>query len=305
MGETSPVGVRAAGIPAPLAFLRGVLCLNASYRPVGHCSKLPADGYAQHPYAERPGPFWIPSKGIDPNGDDVTIATIGRLVTALDRAAAAGAIRSKMPVYVTEMGVKSHPDVFVGVSQAQQAEYNSIGEHIAWNNPRVASWDQYLLRDDPPVPNSNPILRWPGFETGLETYTGTPKPAFSAFRLPLAVTRTHSGVSFWGIVRPVGAPAATPTPTGASGASGPTGSTGSTGRVVGAATVALQYSNNGGHTWRTLLRTHTDSRGAWSAAGRYAKCRLWRTRWVSPSGTTYTGAPTRAYSASSTGGPAD
>ena len=42
MGETSPVGVQSAGIPAPLAFLRGVLCLDSSYRPVGHCAPLPA-----------------------------------------------------------------------------------------------------------------------------------------------------------------------------------------------------------------------------------------------------------------------
>ncbi len=302
MGETSPVGVRAAGIPAPLAFLRGVLCLSASYHPIGHCSRLPADGYAQHPYSERPGPFWsnVPA-------DDVTIGTIGRLVTALDRAAAVGAIRHSMPVYITEFGVQSVPNPVVGVSLAQQAEYQAISEKIAWNNPRVVSFDQYLLRDDAPVHNSNPLLRWPGFESGLETYQGVAKPSLGGFRLPLVVTRTHTGVSFWGLVRPATGPRATTAatggtgaPTGSTGASGPTGATGTTG-TTGSTTpraptkLAIQYSKDGGRRWRTLATVRTDSAGAWSATGHFVSHRMWRVRWTSPAGVTYTGAPTRAY----------
>ena len=305
MGETSPVGVQLAGIPAPLAFLRGVLCLNAAYHPIGHCSKLPAYGYAQHPYAEGPGPFWIPSKTQDPHGDDVTIGTIGRLVTALNRAAAVGAIRAGMPIYITEFGIQSIPSPLVGVSLAKQAEFDAISEKLAWNNPRVVSFDQYLLRDDPPVKSSNPIGRWPGFESGLETYKGQQKPLFNGFRLPLVVTRTHSGVSFWGVVRPAGDPASAggPTgPTGPTGATGPTGTTGTTGTsgtTSRRTTVALQYSSNGGKTWRTLTHVRTDSSGAWSASGHFATRRLWRTKWVSPSGATFTGAPTRAYNTTS------
>jgi hypothetical protein len=281
MGETSPVGVQAAGIPAPLAFLRGVLCLNSSYEPVGHCAKVPAYGYAQHPYTVGgPGPFWHPS------ADDVSIGTIGRLVTALDKAAAAGAIRSDMPIYITEMGVQSVPK-FYGVSLAQQAEYDAISEKIAFENPRVVAFDQYLLRDDPPTSSHNPVLRWPGFETGLETYNGKQKPAYDEFRLPLVVTRTHSGVSFWGLVRPAGDPIAAPT-TGATGATGATGKPGAT-------TAVLEYSSNGGHSWRTLMHVHTASNGSWSASGNFASHRLWRVRWVAAGGTSYVGAPTRAY----------
>ncbi|MGD1051142.1 MAG: hypothetical protein ABR947_08745 [Solirubrobacteraceae bacterium] len=288
MGETSPVGVQSAGIPAPLAFLRGVLCLNSDYKPVGHCSKLPAYGYAQHPYAEGPGPFWVPP--LDPNHDDVTIGTIGRLVTALNRAAAVGAVRPDMPVYITEFGIQSVPYPGVGVSYARQAELDAISEKIAWSNPRVVSFDQYLLRDDP-------LAGGAGFQTGLETSKGTEKPSYDAFRLPLVVTRTHSGVSFWGIVRPAGdndpVPASAPT-----GASGTTGTTGSSGSGAGPTTVVIQYSNDGGRKWRTLRTVHTDSTGVWSASGNFASHRLWRTRWVSPSGTTYYGVATRAYTTS-------
>ena len=295
MGETSPVGVQAAGIPAPLAFMRGVLCLDNNYHPVGHCSKLPAYGYAQHPYTEGPGPFWIPPD--DPHHDDVTIATIGRLVTALDKAAAAGAVRSDMPVYITEMGIQSVPK-FYGVSLAQQAEFDAISEKIAWENPRVVAFDQYLLRDDPGTSSHNPVLRWPGFETGLETSGGKQKPAYSGFRLPLVVTRTATGVSFWGLVRPIGDRVTPPSPpsgaTGASGASGSTSSSAST----GTRTATLQYSSDGGKSWRTLMHVHADSTGAWSASGNFAAHRLWRIKWVSPSRVTYTGPPIRAYSSS-------
>ena len=89
----------------------------------------------------------------------------GRLVSALDKAAAVGAVRHAMPVYITEMGIQSVPK-FYGVSLAQQAEFNAISEKIAWENPRVVSYDQYLLRDDLPTSAHNPVARWPGFIPG-------------------------------------------------------------------------------------------------------------------------------------------
>jgi hypothetical protein len=259
MGETSPTGVPVQGVPAPLAFLRGVLCLNSRYLPVGHCAMLPADGYAQHPYSNSRGPFW------NSPPDDVTIGTIGRLVTALNRAAAVHAIRPDLPVYVTEFGVQSYPNPYVGVSLQQQAEFEAISEHIAWSNPRVVAFGQYLLRDD--VPADGHVV---GFQTGLETYSGRHKPAFAGFRLPLTVTRTSAGgVSFWGLVRPASAPTS----------------------------VALQYSSNGGRTWHGLASERTGSGGAWAGSGRYVPGRRWRVQWTSPGGQTFIGAPIRAYTA--------
>jgi hypothetical protein len=257
MGETSPTGVASQGVPAPLAFLRGVLCLNASYKPVGHCSQLPADGYAQHPYSNSQGPFWTPPV------DDVTSGTLGRLVTALNRAAAAGALRPGLAVYVTEFGVQSFPNPYVGVSLAQQAEFEAISEHLAWSNPRVASFSQYLLADDHPVAGHAA-----GFQTGLETFRGTPKPVYDGFRLPLTVTRDSSaGVTFWGLVLP----------------------------ATNSTTVEIQYSSDGGHSWHGLGHERTAAGGAWNGTGRFVAGRLWRVRWVSPQGSAFIGAPTRAY----------
>ena len=158
MGETSPVG-GFSDISTPLAFMRGVLCLNSSYRKTSSCGRLPAAGYAQHPYDQRQGPYWVPPAYAG-GKDDVTMATLGQLATALDRAAAAGAIRSHLPIYITEYGVQSYPNHGLGVPALQQAEYDAIAEQMAYNDPRVASFVQYLLTDDPIAPeaSSNVVL---------------------------------------------------------------------------------------------------------------------------------------------------
>jgi hypothetical protein len=261
MGETSPTGVESQSVPAPLAFLRGVLCLSSNYRPVGHCGLLPADGYAQHPYSNSRGPFWVPP------ADDVTMSTIGRLLNALDRAAGVHAVRPGLSVYITEFGVQSFPNPYVGVSLAAQAEFQARSEQLAWNNPRVASFAQYLLRDDHPA-HGHVV----GFQTGLETYTGRAKPAYNGFRLPLTVTRTASGVAFWGLVRP----------------------------ATSATSLTIQYSSNGGRSWHGLAGERTDTAGAWSGTGRFVARRMWRVKWTSAGGQAFTGAPTRAYTNSGT-----
>jgi hypothetical protein len=257
IGETSAVGTQSA--VAPLTFLRGLLCLDGRYRRIGHCARLRASGYAQHPYANSRGAF-----GRTPP-NDVTIGTLGRLVSALDRAGAAGAITPHLPIYITEFGVQSYPNPVVGVPLAQQAEFDAIGERIAYENPRVASFSQYLLRDDRPVGG-----RVVGFTSGLETYRGREKPAFNGFRLPLTVTRTRAGVAFWGLVRP----------------------------ATTATTVLIQYSADHGRSWHPLAAVRSGPRGYVRAHGAFVRERVWRLRWVAPDGTTYTGAAIRAYAPS-------
>jgi hypothetical protein len=269
MGETSPIGVPSEGIPAPLTFLRGVLCLNSHYVKTKSCGKLPAAGYAQHPYTQPPyGPFWVPN-GPGESGD-VTMGTLGRLVSALNRSAAAGAIRANMPVYVTEFGIQSHPDPYLGVAVAEQAEFDAISERIAWDNPRVASFDQYLLSDDPPLPGG-PLAKWSGFQSGLEYYNGKPKPDYNGWRLPLTVTWSGSKVAFWGIARPTAA----------------------------ATSVVLEYSSNNGHSWHSLLTAQTNANGYWQASGNFVHKRVWRAQWTSPGGTVYVGPTIRAYTSTS------
>jgi hypothetical protein len=260
MGETSPVGSTPDDISPPLAFLRGVLCLNSDYVKAPSCGELPTAGYAQHPYDQAQGPFWKPSAA-DGGADDVTIATLGQLQTALERAADAHAIPHGTPIYITEFGVQSYPNRYLGVPAAKQAEYDAIAERMAWKDPAVASFSQYLLSDDPDPGEGS-------FQTGLEYAKGKPKPLYNGYRLPLTVTvEGGSNVSFWGLVRP----------------------------TTAATSVVLQYSDNDGTTWRQLLSAQTNANGYWTATGLFNASRTWRVEWTSSTGTVYVGAPIRAY----------
>ena len=75
--------------------------------------------------------------------------------------------------------------------------YLNWAEYISWRNPRIASYDQYLLTD-PPSGN---------FASGLEFAGGAPKATYAAYRMPifLPVTTLKKGDSaeVWGCVRPV------------------------------------------------------------------------------------------------------
>ncbi len=109
-----------------------------------------------------------------------------------------------MPIYLTEFGVNSKPNKFEGVSAAKQAEYDAIAEHMAYDNPRVAAFSQYLLKDDPiggPF-SASAIGGFVGFQTGLEYVSGEHKPLYNGFPVPLTVTKRGHGFSLWGLVRP-------------------------------------------------------------------------------------------------------
>ncbi len=264
IGETAPEGEAHPRTPvrgpnhnvSPLTFMRGVLCLNSSYRRVGSCRKLTATGWGLHPYASIRGPFYVPK---DP--ESVTIGVLGRMTGALDAAARAGRITSGLPLYITEFGVISYPDSSIGVPVAQQAEYDATAEKIAWSNPRVASFSQYLLRDDTTKGRSHVA-----FQTGLEYSNGRAKPLLSSFPVPLVVSRGGGGYSLWGYVRP----------------------------ATGATTVTVEIEHPGSSRWRTLAQVNTTAAGYWTLRS-YVSATHWRVRWVSPEGAVYKGPPIRAY----------
>jgi hypothetical protein len=266
MGETAPGGFAklTSKVPgysgvAPLSFLRGALCLSASYHRARSCSKLPAYGYAQHPYASNTdGPFYKP-----PNPESVTIGTLGRLVGALNRAGRAGAIKPDMQVYLTEFGVMSKPNRYFGVSVGQQAEYDAIAERIAWENPRVADFSQYLLRDDPLSKEAGAVT----FQTGLEYADGEKKPLFYGFPVPLTVTYAPGGYDLWGLARLAGGKSTT-------------------------VTVLIQRQRSS--RWQVLRKVRTGPLGYWTLRST-VKGTHWRVRWRSPSGFRYEGPPIGAY----------
>jgi hypothetical protein len=258
IGETSPRGT--SHVVAPLTFLRGVFCLDSKYRKVGNCAELHADGYAHHAYTTAAGPLFKPKQ---PN--DVTIGVIGRLVSALDRAARANAVDSRLRIHLTEFGIQSTPDPIVGVSQARQSDYRAIAERLAYDQPRVVAFSQYLLRDDPPREGVPVALRYPGFESGLRTNTGKAKAALTGFRLPLAALRRGSRVSLWGLVRP----------------------------ATGTTTATVEYRS--GSSYKKLFTVTTDSRGYFTRNTTFRSGRRYRLTWTQPDGQVVHGTTTSVY----------
>jgi hypothetical protein len=229
-GETAPRGT--PRVVSPISFVRGFFTRGGG--------SMGVDGWAHHPYTTRSGPFFKP-----PNRNDVTIGVLSRLTRALDQET-----RNGLRVYLTEFGIQSKPDPYVGVAEDRQAEYRSISEKIAYRNSRVRAFSQYMMRDDLPRAGSA-YVRYSGFESGLRHSSGEAKLAYDAFRLPLVADRAGSRVSLWGLVRPTAA----------------------------ATTVGVQYRHGSKGAWRTLTTRSTSSGGYWSASARFRSGRVYRVVW--------------------------
>jgi len=258
IGETAPRGT--PRVVAPLAFIRGMLCLNKSYKRKGKCARINAGGYAHHAYTTRVGPRFRPN-----DKDDVTIGVLGRLTSALNKAGKAGRITRGIGVYLTEFGIQSSPDP-LGVSLAKQAEYNAIAEHIAYANPRVKSFSQYLLGDDKPRKARSRVERYGGFESGLRRANGKNKPSFAAFRLPLAAETYGPSDVLWGRVRP--SPAKTQ--------------------------VVILAQRRKGKKFKKLRTIQTNSRGVFGLRARHHDKQRYRVQWTAPDGKVWRGPPIRA-----------
>lgn len=254
-GETAPRGT--PNVVAPLAFLRGVLCLSPAYHPTRRCAKLPADGYAHHAYTTRAGPRFRP-----PDPDDVTIGVVSRLTRALDRAAKAGAVKPGLGIYLTEFGIQSTPDPIVGVPLARQAAYLATAEHIAYANPRVKSFSQYLLRDDLPRSGSK-AARFSGFESGLRHSDGRPKPAYEGFRLPLSAESYGLSDVLWGRVRPLSSKTS----------------------------VTILASPSKAQPFTALKTLATNSKGVFGLRAKHADGQRYRVQWTAPDGKVWLGPP--------------
>ena len=158
----------------------------------------------------------------------------------------------------------SKPNLYFGVSVAQQAEYDAIAERVAWETPRVASFSQYLLRDDPLSPEPNVVT----FQTGLEYASGAKKPLYYGFPVPLTVAYARRGYNLWGYVRLAG--------------------------KATSVTVLVQRPHSSGYQVLTKLRT--GPLGYWTLKSN-VRGTHWRVRWTSSAGVVYEGPPIGAYRA--------
>jgi hypothetical protein len=202
----------------PMPFLRALYCVSHAYAPLSgerarelacpvsgnpaafaaqHPGLLAATGYAHHPYSFH-APPWQPMA--DPNL--ATLADLPRLEAALDRIFSVYRWPRGVPLYLTEYGyVSNPPNPFAEFSPSQQAAYINQGEYMAWSDPRVRAFAQFLLVDDRPKATARIGSRpyWSTFQTGLISLDGRPKPAYTAYRLPVFLPAAVAGprVEVW------------------------------------------------------------------------------------------------------------
>ena len=224
----------------PLVFLRGLGCVTSSYRKLrsGRCKGFKpakADGFAFHPH----GVLTAPDKAFT-NPDDVSLASLPKLESALDKIQRTGGIKPttrRFNLYIDEYGYQTNPpDKLSGVSAKTQNTWLQRAAYQAWRDPRVKLFTQYLWRDEPDG-NAGPFSGW---QSGLLYLDGRAKPSLKSFPTPFVLDPARSRL--WGQVR-----------------------------RRDTRTVTVQRRLKGSSKWRTVASRKTDSEGYWSWTTRLTK----------------------------------
>jgi hypothetical protein len=206
-GETAPLGSSLRNVTSPIRpkrFYREMLCqsrrsfrceLFEKYGPIR------ATGIAHHPYTKNVSPLVK-----DKHNDSITMANAAHLGDLIDTLAR----RTKnvprgLPMYMTEFGFETNPpDPFSGVPPARQAEWNALGEFLAYSNPRINAQTQFLLRDVAPVRGAKRGTKafWFTYQSGLYTVDDAPKPAANGYYFPFIANGAGFGTAnVWGQLR--------------------------------------------------------------------------------------------------------
>ena len=202
-------------VAPPLAFLRDLYCVDPAYHRLQGAAAAalgcPTTSAASQQFASKnPGLFRSTGIGVHPYGygnpptiaafqnpDSVEFAGIPALIRALGRIQRTYGASKSLAIYNTEYGYEPRPPQRNAQfpTPTTAASYLNWAEYLSYKNPRIASYDQYLLYDG---------SDW--FTTGLIAKGLKLLPSFYAFRMPLwlPVTSTKRGRSLevWGCVRP-------------------------------------------------------------------------------------------------------
>jgi hypothetical protein len=169
IAETSPFDLgHGRNATSPLKFLRGVTCANANYKKAGNCAPLQTDGYAHHPYdfGHKPA-YRYPGK------DNVTVATLGRLTTALSKLHKAHLLTTPSggtpQLFLTEYGYFASGKY--KLPRSTQGKYLVQGFTIGQRNPHVRQMVQYLF--------VKPAGNFAFFDTSIATKAAKPTSAFN------------------------------------------------------------------------------------------------------------------------------
>jgi hypothetical protein len=173
----------------PVAFLRDLVCVNTSFRPLS-CPGLPHfDILAHHPYAvSSPRTHAL-------NRDDAAVPDIARLTRVLRSAIRLGHVRpaGRKRVWVTEFSWDSAPPDPGGVPMRRLVHWVGEALFLMWSQGvDTVIWQ--TVTDAPPVPTFDSTV-----QAGPLFADGTPKPIAAALSFPFYVERVDSRrVRVWG-----------------------------------------------------------------------------------------------------------
>jgi hypothetical protein len=236
IGELAPRGnpTVAGGGMYPLVFLQSLYCLDTKYRQLRGSTAsaqgcattasgsrrfrsqnpalFDAAGISLHPYSD-----WYP-----PNAEKnsycrhtvlcASLGDVSDLVNGIAKVERAYGSNRRPPVYSTEYGYKTDPPLpyhyhsgktsYYNVPVNTAAEYLNWAEYLSYKNPRIASYDQYLLED----PQSTKFNHHQPYASGLLTWNGKEKNTYDAYRIPLFLPTTSFSagqqLEVWGAARP-------------------------------------------------------------------------------------------------------
>ena len=203
IGELAPRGyphIQYGGL-YPVTFVQSLYCLDSHYRPLrGSIAKaegcptnaagtrsfrsanpglFKAYGFSDHPYMR-----WYPPDSEQyytcKTGLCTSLADYGNLTSALDQSLRADGSNKKYSIFSTEFGYQTSPpkpyynkkDKAFEVPVATAAMYLNWAEYLSYKNPRIGSYDQYLLAD----PASTAADNFDPYASGIEFANGRRSP---------------------------------------------------------------------------------------------------------------------------------
>jgi hypothetical protein len=287
IGEVAPRGITIGDNPGnfsgmvPLRFIRALYCVDSSYRPLrgetaqvrdcpanaagsaafsrDHPALFRASGFSVHPYPQGLAPDIATS--LEPDYADLPV--MRRLEQTLDAVQRAYGSHARLDIYSTEFGYHTNPPEGIdsAISPSLAAYYLNWAEYIQYTDPRIRTYDQYLLND----PKSG------SFATGLEFADGEPKATLAAYRMPLYLPATTASpgrpLLVWGAVRPARYARI------------------SSGR---AQQVSIEFRARGGGSFRTIRTVAlTNPNGYFSVMQTFRESGALRTSWTDPAGRTF------------------
>lgn len=265
IGNTSSTGgTRGSGPVPPLEFLREFACVDRSLTPrtTEDCTgftTIPGDGWAHHPYSqnERPSRTSRPENELD----DLRLADLPLLSKTLDALVRMGRLAaSNRNIYLTEFGYETQPvKGRPTIGETTQARWLTWAEYLADRVPRVRSFAQFLLRDQPPAPvrvSASEARAFGQYSTGLLVADGRDKVAAKSFLAGLfAQRRGKRSLVLYGRVR-LGA---------------------------GKKLITIQRKRSEG-PWQTIAKLSLDGRSAFTQTIRHQRGARYRLGFPSPQG---------------------